>query len=123
MKKILYFVKINLLLSICLANNHYVDENAGFCEKTDDGVTCVNEQELRLTRLDGGQVILKSKCWRHCLLFFSLISRHAGVHTCMLFRNEFKTLNHGCVCLSFCLSHFVSLQQLEFHFIYNLQTS
>lgn len=53
---LLNILKINILLRICFASNEYVDEEQGFCEKTDEGVVCVTGEDLKLTRLDGGKV-------------------------------------------------------------------
>ncbi|XP_045159559.2 transmembrane prolyl 4-hydroxylase-like [Mercenaria mercenaria] len=51
-----FFVTINVFLTIYCDNDQQRKEEHGYCEKTDDGVTCDNDDNLRLTRLDGGQI-------------------------------------------------------------------
>ncbi|XP_060593233.1 transmembrane prolyl 4-hydroxylase-like [Ruditapes philippinarum] len=50
------FACINVYIAVCNANGKVTGEGEGFCQKTSDGVTCVNHDDLRLTRIDGMQV-------------------------------------------------------------------
>lgn len=50
------FVIINVFWIISCAIGSQGDTENGYCEQTDKGVVCVSDENMRLTRMNGGQV-------------------------------------------------------------------
>lgn len=50
------FVVISVFWVISCASGRHGDTENGYCEHTDQGVVCVSDEDMRLTRMDGGQV-------------------------------------------------------------------